>query len=176
MRVVILALLFLPVSLTGEAFGAFRCIETDEVVKIAPQPATQQNQSSFRGIGLASRPVDVQWRAQSLGFVTQTSHYIGDTAIAAVDICAQGEAVGRADFDRQAKMVRLSLKERFFSDTPTFVRRFADDLFERYKIAPSKVDDDVCFQDVTCFRGRFKIWRAFLDSAHRHRNRTLCEP
>jgi hypothetical protein len=114
MRVVILALLFLPVSLTGEAFGAFRCIETDEVVKIAPQPAPQQNQSSFRGIGLASRPVDVQWRAQSPGFVTQTSHYIGDTAIAAVDICAQGEAVGRADFDRQAKMVRLSLEESSF--------------------------------------------------------------
>jgi hypothetical protein len=162
MRVVILALLFLPVSLIGEAFGGLRCIETDEVVKVAPQPVTQQNQSSFRGISLASRPLDVQWRAQWLGFVTQTSHYVGDTAIAAVDICAQGEAVGRADFDRQAKMVRLSLKERFFSDISIFVRRFADDLFERYKIAPSKVDDDVCFQDVTCFRGVSKYGEHFL--------------
>jgi hypothetical protein len=70
MRVVILALLFLPVSLIGEAFGGLRCIETDEVVKVAPQPVTQQNQSLFRGISLASRPLDVQWRAQSLGFVT----------------------------------------------------------------------------------------------------------
>jgi hypothetical protein len=162
MRVVILALLFLSVSLTGEAFGGLLCIGTDEVVKVAPQPGMQQNQSSFRGIGLASRPIDVQWRAQSLGFATMTSHYVGDTEVAAVDICAQGEPVGRADFDRQAKMVRLSLKERFFSDTPIFVRRFADDLFERYKIKPSKVDDDVCFQDVTCFKGVSKYGEHFL--------------
>jgi hypothetical protein len=99
MRLFMLTILFLSISLTGEA-GAC-CMETDEVVNVAPEPVAQQNQSSFRGIGLASRPVDVQWRAQSLGFVTKTSRYVGGTAIAAVDICTDGDAVGRADFDRQ---------------------------------------------------------------------------
>jgi hypothetical protein len=162
MRLFMLTILFLSVSLTGGAFGGFLCIETDEVVKVAPQPVAQQNQSAFRGIGLASRPVDVQWRAQSLGFATKTSRYVGDTAVAAVDICAHGDAVGRADFDRQARMLRLTLKDRFFSDTPVFVRRFADDLFERYKVRPIKVFDDVCFQDVTCFKGISKYGEHFL--------------
>jgi hypothetical protein len=59
-------------------------------------------------------------------------------------------------------MVRLTLKDRFFSDTPIFVRRFADDLFERYKVKPVKVVDDVCFQDVTCFKGISRYGEHFL--------------
>ena len=59
-------------------------------------------------------------------------------------------------------MLRLSLKDRFFCNRPIFVRRFAEALFERYGVKPDKVDDDVCFQDVTCFKGISKHGEHFL--------------
>ena len=59
-------------------------------------------------------------------------------------------------------MLRLDLKDRFFSDSPIFVRDLADRLFERYQVKTSKVDDDVCFQDVTCFKGLSKYGEQFL--------------
>jgi hypothetical protein len=118
--------------------------------------------SSFRGIGLASRPDDVQRIAHSLGVGAGIYHYVGENSVSAVDFCKSGEVVGRADFDRQGRMLRLALKDRFFSDSPIFVRDFADGLFERYGVKPTHVVDDVCFQDVTCFKGVSKYGEHFL--------------
>jgi hypothetical protein len=33
------------------------------------------------------------------------------------------------------------------------VREFADGVFQHYKVRPADDVDDVCFHDVTCFRG-----------------------
>jgi hypothetical protein len=163
MRTTFVAIVLLSAFSIGKAWAGGACfISKDDAVKDAPQPITQQKYSSFRGISLASRPNEVRWHAQSLGFDTGTSYYVGDKTIAAIDICGNGAAAGHADFDRDGKMLRLSLKSRFFSDTPDFVRKFADDLFEHYAVEAIKVDDDVCFQDVTCFRGVSKYGEQFL--------------
>jgi hypothetical protein len=159
MRVVILAISILLIF-AGEK--AFSCAKPDKIMTVAPRPVIEAYYSSFRGISLASRPDNVRWRAQSLGFDTITSYFVGSDNVSAVAIAIDGNEVGRADFDRSGKMVRLALKLRFFSEEPIFVRKFADDLFGSYKVETSKVEDDVCFQDITCFKGVSKFGEQFL--------------
>ncbi|CAN5509131.1 hypothetical protein BH10PSE7_BH10PSE7_00660 [soil metagenome] len=59
-------------------------------------------------------------------------------------------------------MLRLSLSDSFFFDSPPFVRHFADELFEQYGVKQREGEEDVCFQDVTCFRGVSKAGEQFL--------------
>lgn len=167
MRVVLSAVLALSVSLCGDAFGRSRCFYDENVLDVPAQTdgqsaSTIQSHSSFRGIGLASRPEDVQRVVRSIGFYADTSYYVGSDTVAGINFYADWQQVGRADFDRLGRMSRLSLKDRFFCDAPIFVRRFADALFERYGVKPADVDDDVCFQDVTCFKGVSKHGEQFL--------------
>lgn len=54
------------------------------------------------------------------------------------------------------------LSSRSFQKEPIFVRKFADGLFEHCEVLSSRVGDDVCFQDVTCFRGVSKFGEQFL--------------
>jgi hypothetical protein len=161
MRVVFFAVLALSIFMNEDTFGG-SCAEPDKLIEVAPRPVLQENSSSFRGIGLSSQPDDVRWRAQSLGFETITWKLVGSDVVSSVGICANRIEIGRADFDRAGKMIRLALKQRFFSEKPIFVRRFADDLFEFYDVQPTKVDDDVCFQDVTCFKGVSRYGERFL--------------
>jgi hypothetical protein len=161
MRVTILAFLVFTIFASGNAFGGV-CGLPDAVVKVAPQPVPPDKYSSFRGIYLSSSPDHVRWQAQSLGFDTVTWHLIGGEVISAIGICADNIEIGRADYDPTGKMARLSLKRRFFSDKPIFVRKFADDMFEFYEVEPTPVEDDVCFQDVTCFEGVSKYGEQFL--------------
>lgn len=113
-------------------------------------------------MGLASRPQDVERVGRSLGYDVDRSLYVGDSSIAAISLYKACVLVGRADFDRQGRMLRLSLKDQYFCDGPIFVRRFAEALFESYSVTPAKVEDDVCFQDVTCFKGLSKYGEKFL--------------
>jgi hypothetical protein len=126
------------------------------------EPLSSGPYSAFRGISLASRPEDVQRIGQSLGYEVDTSLFVGDNAIAGITLYTDCQQAGQADFDRRGRMLRLSFKDRFFCNRPIFVRRFAEALFERYGVTPVKVDDDVCFQDVTCFRGISKHGEQFL--------------
>jgi hypothetical protein len=160
-HVVILAILIFSTFAGGKVFGAYSA-RPDEAMKVAPPPVVNANYSSFRGISLAGRPDNVRWNAQALGFDTVTSYFVGSDNVSAITISMNSNEVGRADFDRTGKMVRLALKLQFFSEEPIFVRKFADGLFEHYEILPSRVDDDVCFQDVTCFRGVSKFGEQFL--------------
>jgi len=157
--VVILAISVFLVFAGGKVFG---CAKPDKLMTVAPRPVTEAYYSSFRGISLSSRPDNVRWRAQSLGFDTVTSYFVGSDNVSAVAIAINGMEVGRADFDQTGKMLRLALKLRFFSKKPIFVRKFADDLFGSYEVRTSKVEDDVCFQDVTCFKGISKFGEQFL--------------
>jgi hypothetical protein len=159
MRVAILATLIFSIFAGGKVFA---CAEPDRAMVVAPPPVKQGCYTSFRGIRLSSRPDNVRWQAQSLGFGAITSYFVGSDDVSAITIGINRNDVGRADFDRTGTMIRLALKQRFFSDKPIFVRKFADDLFESYEIQTSKVDDDVCFQDVTCFRGTSKFGEQFL--------------
>ncbi len=161
MRFTILA--FLLVLIFGHAaWAGSRYIGKDSKAMEVMPAAGQQYFSSFRGIGLDDGPDQMRAHAQSLGFDTFTTYYVGETVTATVNICKHGEEFGSAYFDRQGMMQRLSFKDRYFSDPPPFVRKFADELFERYGVEPARVRDDVCFQDVTCFRGTSKRGEQFL--------------
>lgn len=163
MRVVIPAFLALSVSIIGTATGAPRCTFGDDLTTTAQTSAALPAYSDFRGISLGSTPKEVQRRARALGFSVYVTLFVGDaSAIAGVEIYRNWETLGRADFDRSGRMLRLSLKDGFFCDAPVFVRRFADSLFEHYDVEPLKVEDDVCFQDVTCFKGVSKLGEQFL--------------
>lgn len=151
MREVVLALLIGSLFPSENALADY-CAKPDKAMEIAPQLVANESNSSFRGIGLFSPPDNVRWRSQSLGFETVTSSFVGG-GISAITIGIDGNEFGRADFDRSGRMLRLALKQKFFVGKPIFVRKFADELFEDYAVRPTKVDDDVCFQDVTCFRG-----------------------
>jgi hypothetical protein len=159
MRVVVFAMLALSLSLCGDAFGEPRCVYDETDPGGSPQTKTH---SIFRGIGLASRADEVQRIARSLGYHVHTMAFVDGNGIAGINLYGEPKLIGRADFDRQGRMLRLSLKDRFFCDGPIFVRRFADTLFERYGVKPIEVDDDVCFQDVTCFKGVSKHGEQFL--------------
>src|SRR5262245_29524783 len=124
MRRVILAVLMLSIFASEMAFGEY-CPPPDKAMKVAPPAVIQGNHSDFRGISLASHPDNVRWRAQSLGFYTNTSYFVGsDNPSAITIVMIDGYEVGRTDFDRTGTMLRLSLRQKFFSGKPKFVRRF----------------------------------------------------
>jgi hypothetical protein len=50
----------------------------------------------------------------------------------------------------------------YFGISKVVLREFADAVFEHYKAWPTRVDDDVCFADVTCFRGMAPNGEKFL--------------
>lgn len=167
MRGAVLVVLALLISLCGNAFAGSRCFHDRNVLEGPSQPGQSPSTevsgySSFRGMSLASRPDELQRLVRSLGFSAGIYHFIGGRSVSAVEFCKGHQMVGRADFDRDGRMLRLALKDRFFSNSPIFVRDLADGLFERYQIETSKVDDDVCFQDVTCFKGLSKHGEQFL--------------
>jgi hypothetical protein len=159
MRVVVSAMLALSMFLCGDAFGEPRCIY-DEADPGGPPQA--KSHSTFRGISLASPPSEVKRNGRTLGYYVDTSYFVGGGIVAGINLYKKRLLVGRVDFDREGRMLRLSLKDRYFCDAPIFVRRFADALFEHYEVKPIKVEDDVCFQDVTCFKGVSKYGEQFL--------------
>jgi hypothetical protein len=165
MRLAVSAVLAFLLLMNGEALSAGGCwCHFDEAETWAP-PSSKADApaSSFRGISLASGPEDMRSIARSQGFLISTSFYVGDEAtVSGIDLCRNGQLAGRADFDRQGRMVRLSLKDRFFYDKPVFVLDFAEDVFKTYGVKPLETADDVCFQDITCFRGISKRGEQFL--------------
>ena len=160
---VVLAVLVLSMFMRADALAG-GCVK-DKPETLAPrngQAASEFSESLFRGIGLSHQPEELRWVTQSLGFDTATSYYVGDTSVSGIDICSHGHVTGRAEFDRQGHMLRLSLKDRFFYDNPVFVLHFAEDVFKADGVKPLETADDVCFQDVTCFRGVSKHGEQFL--------------
>jgi hypothetical protein len=151
------------VLLSGSVAAGACCLDPPAAHLKLSAPLYDSSLSSFRGIGLASKPAETRFIAHSLGFETGTSYFEGDRgAISSVDICKGRNNVGHAEFDRKGQMIRLSLKDRFFSDRQIFVRDFADSIFKRYAVRTHEVADDACFPYVTCFKGRSKFGEEFL--------------
>jgi hypothetical protein len=73
------------------------------------------------------------------------------------DFCA-----GAMRFDEKDRVTKLELRPTYFGISKVVLREFADAVFEHYKVRPTKVDDDVCFADVTCFRGTTLNGEKFL--------------
>jgi hypothetical protein len=51
------------------------------------------------------------------------------------------------------QLIGLELRPAFFEINEVVLREFADRVFEHYRVRSVVVDDDVCYGDVTCFRG-----------------------
>jgi hypothetical protein len=121
------------------------------------------NRSSFRGISLAGTPQEVRQAVKALGFEPDILLYVGsENLVSGVNIYRAWEQIGTVSFDRRGRIPRLSLNDKFFCAKPIFVRRFVEQLFEHYGVEPIKEADDVCFQDVTCFKGVSKHGEHFL--------------
>ena len=119
--------------------------------------------SSFRGISLGSSPAEVTAIAATLGFEASVSTYVGqDTAVSAIDLCTNEYSVAHADFDRSGQIIRLTIQESFFPEAPVPVQNYAAAIFKRYRVKTTVVADDVCFQDVTCFKGISRADEQFL--------------
>jgi hypothetical protein len=69
------------------------------------------------------------------------------------DICRGATSVGTVRFDEYHRVAKLELSPLYFSVGRVVLREFADAVFDRYSVKPTQVADDICFWDVTCFRG-----------------------
>jgi hypothetical protein len=160
MRIALCLSFMFALASGGAAQGEVLCSYDD---KSLPRVAEPLSCSSFRGISLASTPQDVKQIARSLGFDVDTMYYVGSqSVVSGVNIYRGWEQIGAVSFDRSGRVPRLSLKDRFFCKKPVFVRRFVEELFERYDVKPIKEKDDVCFQDITCFKGISRFDEQFL--------------
>jgi hypothetical protein len=164
-----LALLLLAFSST-EAWGGRGdwCFDPDLSTKprISDLPsagAAADPYSSFKGISLGSKSGDVAANSLKIGFTVYLTTFLNPrTAVASIDICRGDALVGKIDFDQKGQTLRLVLHAGYFYDRDISVRDFAKAVFEHYSVHPDATEDDACFQDVTCFRGRTDFREQFL--------------
>jgi hypothetical protein len=119
--------------------------------------------ASFDGISLESKPGEVVMAARRRGLEPEVITYVGSPeAVSAVHIWADYKDVGIVDYGRNGRPIRISLGVRYFCSAPVSTREFADTLFQIYAVKTDEVDDDNCFQDVTCFRGHTRKGEQFM--------------
>ena len=113
MRVLVFAVLFVLLFLCGDALGSGCSLDNQLDAEAArsycfldEEPAgelaSSAPYSAFRGIGLASRPDDVQRIGQALGYEVETSLFVGESAIASVSLYANCQLVAQAAFEVSA--------------------------------------------------------------------------
>src|SRR5262245_60113738 len=118
MPIAYLVAIFISLLVCGKAVAACNCSQEDrhsEQGRVIDLPAGDavERWSSFRGVGLSSRPEQLRSIVHALGFDTHTSFPVGDqTTVSGVDICKDSEIVGHAAFDPNGKMLRLWLKDQ----------------------------------------------------------------
>jgi hypothetical protein len=70
-----------------------------------------------------------------------------------MDICNGQTRVGLIRFDENHRVVKLELSPLYFSMGRVQLREFVDAVFDQYRVRRDQNLDDVCYADVTCFRG-----------------------
>jgi len=105
--------------------------------------------SSFRGVSLDMRESEAQQALERLGF-TLVSLQTTETAR---EICSGSFSVGTLRFDAKRRVNKIELNPAYFGIGRTALREFADDVFKRFAVRQAAVSDDICYGDVTCFRG-----------------------
>lgn len=127
----------------------------------APKPS----RSSFKGLLLDSTPGEAAATLFKEGFEIWVNTYVSPpNHVSSFEICrARGkEPIGWIEFDQNGRAQRLTLQAGYFFTNEITVREFADSVFRHYRVTPDEVEDDACFQDVTCFRGRTNRGEQFL--------------
>ena len=105
--------------------------------------------TSLRGVSLDMTASEVQEAVDRLGFLMLSPSSTDTT----MDICNGQTRVGLIRFDENHRVVKLELSPLYFSIGRVQLREFADAVFDRYGVKRAQVADDVCYADVTCFRG-----------------------
>jgi hypothetical protein len=82
--------------LCGETLAGNYCADPESADN-APLPHAGEAfaPSSFKGISLASTPADLRAIARQRGFLTGTFPFVGETVVAAVNLCRDGGVVAR---------------------------------------------------------------------------------
>jgi hypothetical protein len=114
-----------------------------------PEHFRHSDYSSFRGLSLLMNRTEAKAALQKVGFELASYH----TDAMAMDICSGKTGVGIVRFDVDGTINKLELSPLYFAVSKIHVREFADKLFAHYKVRPAVNADDICFHDVTCFRG-----------------------
>ena len=134
---------------------ASRCPPTDivaqpqsSVLNFEPE-TTVPGSTSLRGLSLGSTRTKALNALLQLGFPLASAR----AADRQVNFCRGGVIVGTLRFDVADKLIKMELRPPFFGVANVVLREFADQIFEHYRVQTTKVTDDVCFQDATCFRG-----------------------
>jgi hypothetical protein len=105
--------------------------------------------ASLRGVSLDMTVSAVQQAIGRLGFFMLSPSSTDTT----MDICNGQTRVGLIRFDENHRVVKLELSPLYFSIGQVHLREFVDAVFDRYSVKRAQVADDVCYADVTCFRG-----------------------
>jgi hypothetical protein len=105
--------------------------------------------SSFRGVRLDMQESDAQQALERLGYALVSLQ----TTETAREICSGGFSMGTLRFDAKRRVSKIELNPAYFGVGRTYLREFADDVFKRFAVRKVPVNDDVCFGDITCFRG-----------------------
>ena len=112
---------------------------------------TTFDSNSFRGLSLGLS------RAEALNAVLRLGFAIVPTWSASqphIDFCRGDRVVGNLRFDENNQLVALDLRSAFFEVNQVVLREFSDQVFAHYRVRQLVVDDDVCYSDLTCFRGK----------------------
>jgi hypothetical protein len=114
-----------------------------------PESEQGSNYTSFRGLKLGMREQEAQEVVQRLGFALVAL----PGSRRAMHICMGQTQVGTVRFDQHGRIFKVELSPQFFAISKVVLREFADSIFEHYKVRLTSLADDVCYHDVTCFRG-----------------------
>jgi hypothetical protein len=137
-------------SLAGNDCPPFAVKPPVSSVPIFGSELTTFDSNSFRGLSLGLS------RAEALNAVLRLGFAIAPTWSASevhIDFCRGDHVVGSLRFDENNHLVSLDLRSAFFEINQVVLREFADQVFTHYRVHPLVVDDDVCYGDLTCFRG-----------------------
>jgi hypothetical protein len=125
-------------------------VHSAEITRPQFEPETAHlDYASLRGVSLDMTAGEVQQAVDRLGFLMLSP----SSADAAMDICNGQTRVGTIRFDANQRVVKLELSPLYFSVGRVHLREFADAVFDKYRVTRAQMVDDVCYADVTCFRG-----------------------
>jgi hypothetical protein len=132
----------------------------------AEAPASPpSDRSSFKGIALGLTPGETAGTLFREGFEIWINTYVSPKdKVSSFEIChTRGKKlIGWVEFDQSGHAQRLTFQADYFFGKDISTRDFADRVFRHYKVQPDEVEDDACYQDVTCFRGRTDRGEQFL--------------
>jgi hypothetical protein len=126
-------------------------------VLIFTPEATSAEGTSIRGLSLGLS------REAALNAVSQLEYSIAfPSSDRNIDFCVGKDVVGSMRFTEENQLIKLELRPAYFGGGKVVLREFADRVFDYYGVRPTAANDDVCFSDVTCFRGTTSKGEKFL--------------